>query len=247
MIDGGEIYPGGFYKLMRELERRRRPFLDVEAVLPTPDVDLAKLIQQPVPPTDKVPTDYPKYTALPKWVELQAEFEGQPELYRLHAMLIAISRRRDPPAQAMALFFRIWNETGADLARALPVRWLISTATTFADCGETGVQRALGMGLSTLFDLVKLHESERRLSGLASDLPFDRIPETDRPDMPFGIHPVSLRHGDLDRVMLARLWRLCEEDETIAPLGMRMLWIAMRDHRTVFGRVQKLKTERRKT
>mgnify|MGYP001546821549 FL=1 len=59
--------------------------------------------------------------------------------------------------------------------------------------------------------------------------------------MPLGMRPYSLRNGDLDRIMLARFWKLCERDATIRPLGMRMLWKVMTDKRTIFGRVQNYK------
>ena len=241
MIDKEEIHPGGFYKLLRELDRRQQPFLDVALVLPPADVDLDGLYLDRVPPTTQTPEDCPKYSAAAKWVELQTEFEGQSALYLVHAMMVAISRRKHPPQLALDLFFRIWAEKGQELAAELPTRWLISAATTFADCGQTGDQRALGMGLSTLFDMIKLHDSERRITGQPGNTPFRHKKEVRRATMPMRMKPYSLRTGDLDRVMLARLWQLCERDETIKPLGMRMLWMVMTDRRTIFGRVEKFK------
>lgn len=241
MIDKEEIHPGGFYKLMREQERRQRPFADIALVLPPADVDLEGLYLDRVPPPHKSPEDCPKYTAEAKWVELQAEFEGQSALYLVHAMMIAILRRTTPPQLALDLFLRIWDEKGEQLAAELPTRWLISAATTFADCGQTADQRALGMGLSTLFDLIKLHDSERRITGQPGNTPFRRKKDVRRATMPMRMEPYSLRTGDLDRVMLARLWQLCERDATIRPLGMKMLWMVMTDRRTIFGRVEKFK------
>ena len=237
MIDKEEIHPGGFYKLLRELERRQKPFVDVGLVLPPADVDLDGLYHDRVPPTAKRPEDCPKYSAEAKWVELQAEFEGQSALYLIHAMMIAISRRKNPPKLALDLFFRMWAEKGRELGAELPTRWLISAATTFADCGENADQRALGMGLSTLFDLIKLHDSERRITGQPGNTPFRRKKDVRRATMPMRMKPYSLRSGDLDRVMLARLWQLCARDATITPLGRRLLWMVMTDRRTFFGRV----------
>lgn len=241
MIDKEEIHPGGFYKLLRELDRRQQPFQDVTLVLPPADVDLNGLYLDRVPPTAKQVEDCPKYSAEAKWVELQSEFEGQSALYLVHAMMIAILRRKNPPRVALDLFLRIWAEKGAELAAELSTRWLISSATTFADCGQNSDQRALGMGLSTLFDLIKLHDSERRITGQPGNTPFRRKKDVRRATMPMRMKPYSLRTGDLDRVMLARLWQLCERDPTIKPLGMRMLWMVMTDRRTIFGRVEKFK------
>lgn len=241
MVDKEEIHPGGYFKLMRVLERRQRPFDDLDPFLAPADLDLVAAREALVDAPTLTPDDCPKYSAKAKWVELQAEFAGQPQLYLWHAMMIAVSRRRDPPPQALALFFRIWSEMGTDLARELPVRWLISASTTFADCGQNADQRALGMGLSTLFDLIKLHESERRITGKPSNEPFNRTPGVRRAAMPFRMEPYSLKGGDLDRVLLSRLWQLSEKDTTIRPLAMRMLWMVMSDRRTVFGRVEKFK------
>ncbi len=246
MIDHEEIHSGGFFKLMREMERRQRPFLEVELVLPPVDVDLDGLYLDRVPPPAKSPDDCAKYTAEAKWMELQAEFEGQSALFLVHAMMIAISRRKDPPPQAVDLFLRIWAEKGNELARELSTRWLISAATTFADCGQTADQRALGMGLSTMFDLIKLHDSERRITGQPGNTPFRRAKDTRRATMPLRMKPYSLKNGDLDRVMLSRMWQLCERDATIRPLGIRMLWMVMTDRRTIFGRVEKFKRRGRK-
>ncbi len=241
MIDNKEIYQGGFYKLMREHDRRRRPFINVEFTIPDEDVDLDRLHQRSVTAPDKTPGECEKNSAEAKWVELQAEFQGQSALLLLHAMMVAISRRSAPPPLAITLFQRIWAEKGDILANELPTRWLISAATTFADCGRNSDQRALGMGLTTLFDMIKLNESERRITGQPGNKPFRRDRSIRPAIMPFRMPPYALRSGDLDRVMLSRLWLLCERDPVIQPLGIRMLRMVMTDRRTIFGRLQKIK------
>ncbi|MGC3936635.1 hypothetical protein ACOTTU_02395 [Roseobacter sp. EG26] len=241
MNNKDEIHRGGYFKLMRELERRQRPFEELDEILPPEDVDLEAVHTRKVVAPEVDFRDAARFSAGRKWVELQAQFEGESALHHLHAMLIAVTRRRDPPQRALDLFFRIWAEHGNAMARELPTRWLISAATTFADVGQNGDQRALGMGLSTLFDMIKLHDSERRVTGLANSTPFRRKPGIRRPALAFQMQPYSLKGGDLDRVLLSRLWQLCERDATIRPLGMRMLWMAMTDHRSILGRVQKFK------
>ena len=242
MIDPTDvIYPGGFAKMMRFLERRQRPMLDADTLLPPIDVDLVALHRTVVPQAHGVADDLPRYAATRKWLELQYEFEGGSELFRLHGMLIALSRRNDPPANALPLFFRIWDEVGVMMARELPVRWLISAATTFADCGQNADQRALGMGLSTMFDLIKLHDSERRRAGLPGEVPQPAAPPRDHKPLAFDMNPYAFLRGDLDRVMIARFWDLAERDRTIRPLAMRMLGLVMTDRRSIFARVQALK------
>jgi hypothetical protein len=241
MSDKTEIYDGGFLALLSEHDKRQEPYLNAEIVLPPLDVDLEGLHGDLVPAATHKPTAFPKQSAQRKWTKLQNEFEGQSALLLVHAMTVSILRRRSAPQAAKDLFLRMWSEQGARLAEALPTRWLTAAAMTFADHGENADQRSLGMGLSLLFDLVKLHDSERRISGQAGDMPFRRQ-KTVRPTaMPLDMTPYALRNGDLDRVVLTRLWALCEQDATIRPLGVQMLWMVMSDRRTIFGRLQKFK------
>ena len=235
------IYSGGYAKLMKFLEKRQSPMENVTDLIPPGNIDLDALWLRTVPDTDMKYSDTPRFDVRRKKLELQQEFTGQPELLLLHALLIAISRRKDPPAEALALFFRIWREQGKRLADELSVRWLISTATTFADCGENGDQRALGMGLSTMFDLIKLHDSERRCTGKPGDEKMKFVRNLRRPPLGLEMPPYSIEKGDLDKVMLARFWDLAERDRTIAPLAMRMLFMVMHDRATIFARMQSYK------
>ncbi|MEP4979339.1 hypothetical protein [Ascidiaceihabitans sp.] len=239
-----DIYAGGYRRLMRFLGKRQIPFEDAAARLPPADVDLEALNKAIVPAPTQGLEETPRFSADRKWLELQIEFQGKSQLELLHGFLIAVSRRADPPAAALPLFHRIWEEQGHVLAAELPVRWLISTATTFADCGQTPEQRACGMGLSTLFDLVKLHDSERRASGDAGDTRRRVLRPKKRPPLAFDMDPYSLRGGDLDKVMLARLWALGEHDKTIRPLAVRMLRMVMSDTRSIFARMQDFKSEK---
>lgn len=228
---------------MRRLEKREAPFNDPMSVLPCADADLAALKAQrveTVPDLSGLPDD--RRSAERKRAQIHAEFLGQPELWALHALCIAILRRRSPPPEAQQLFLRIWKEHGGSLARDLPTRWLISAATTFADHGETVEQRLGGQGLMMLFDLIKLHDSERRQSGRKNSDGFPRTRGGPRPDdLGLGLKPYSLPNGDLDMNMLARLWRYSENDTVLQPLGVRMLRMVMHDPRSIFGRIQRYK------
>lgn len=243
MSNAADLHPGGFPGLLKALEKRQRPLENIANVLPAPDCDLAEMFVQLTPPPPGPHKMMPRGSAARKWIRMQDEFDGQPEILHLHAMLIAIARRTNPPAEAQALFHRIWEEHGAQLVSLLTVRWQISAATTFSDIGKTGDQRACGMALSVLFDMIKLHDSERRLSGQPGRKPFQHIRSRKTFPVAFGMPPYAIRGGDLDQNLLARIWQLCERDATIAPLGKAMLSKVMTDPRSIFARIQELKRQ----
>ncbi|WP_170607700.1 hypothetical protein [Ruegeria arenilitoris] len=237
-----ENYPGGFYTIMHHLERREAPYLFPEKVLPVPDVDLDKLSELRVAEPDPKAIFDNRRDASKKLHSLQQEFVGQSQLLLTHAICVALLRRAPAPTQARDLFLRLWSEKGAVLAGDLPVRWLISSATTFADHGQTIEQRLGGQSLSLLFDLIKLHDSERRVSLQPCDKAFDiGREEHDQLPLAFDMPGYSLRTGDLDRTLLARLWRYAENDPVLRPLGFRMLKLVMYDPRSIFGRIQHYK------
>ena len=97
------------------------------------------------------------------------------------------------------------------------------------------------MGLSTLFDLIKLHESERRCAGQSGDTLAQFVRPGRRPSLGLNLPHYSIPKGDLDKVMLARFWQLAEREPTIAPLGFRMLNMVMTDRATIFARMQAYK------
>jgi hypothetical protein len=236
-----DLYAGGFPGLLEWYQDKQTPFVALEEVLPPEPVDLGALAARIVPPHDGASTDHPDGTGRKKLAALQKDLAGQSELALLHALLIAILRRRDPPDGVNRLYFRIWREQGAFLAEHLSMRWMISAATTFADHGETTDQRVLGMGLSIAFDMIKIHDSERRLTGQPGRKPFDRTRGWRRTPLAFDLNAYSLKGGDLDRNMLARLWALSEKDPVIKPLAQAMLTRAMQDRRSIFGRMQRIK------
>lgn len=242
MRNKGDIYAGGYKQLMRDRQKRCKPFKDVDIVLPPADIDLKALLAEIVEAPGGPLPDKDDLFARSKWAKLQHEFDGKSALLLLHGMMIALSRRSDPPEVALGVFHRCWEETGEELAQMLSTRWLVSAAVTFAEHGRTGDQRALGMGLSVLFDITKLNDSERRLSGRDTRDPFVREDGGRLFDMPFGLSPYAMRKGDLDRVVLGRLWELTQKDDVMRPLGEALLTTVMTDRRSVFARLQKIKS-----
>ncbi|WP_120501275.1 hypothetical protein [Roseovarius sp. EL26] len=239
-----EIYRGGFYSLGQHHEKKQHPVTGVEHVIPEPDVDLRSLMQEMVPPSPEVDVEYDKYDIRAKLITLQKQFVDQSKLLLLHAVLIAILRKRDPHEHAVVLFQRLWNEHGEFLAKKLNIRWKISASTTFADHGVNFEQRSLGMGLSILFDSIKMHDCERRRSGQSGDQPFNLNKQVTRPSLAFDMGDYSFSKGDIDRNMLARLWVLAERDIVIFPLARAMLFEIMTDDRSIFARLQKLKPQK---
>ncbi|MGD9864839.1 MAG: hypothetical protein AB7S99_16685 [Pseudodonghicola sp.] len=236
-----QIIVGGKGELERYFGLRERPFRNVSAVIPAGRIDLAPMKVNILPEADAPPDREATLDAREKYRSLRLEFAGAPELFAFHAMVIALLRRRDCPPRFGKLFLRIWQEEGPFLADHLPVRWLISSATTFADVGNTPAQRLAGQSLALVFDMIKLHDSERRFSGLPGSVPLPFNFRDDRFPLAFDLPPYSMRTGDLDRSILMRLWRMSQSDPLFRPLGTRMMDLLMTDDRTVFARVQKYK------
>ncbi len=239
-----QVYPGGFAALVARLEGKRAQFTNWQDVLPGPDADLAPYFEETLTPCAPPPRRKTR-DIHEKQDEFRAQLAGHSAAQLLNATLIALLRRAPPPEAAQALFFRLWSDHGDRLVAEMPVRWMVSSATTFADHGLTGDQRACGMGLSTLFDTIKLYESERSYSGLSGRRLFRRQPGEKLHSMPFGVTRYSFKGGDLDENLLARLWLLSEADATIAPLARAMLRLVMTDTRTVFARLRQMKADRK--
>lgn len=238
------IYPGGFRDIMRKWERARGPWKGAEEVLPPSDVDLRALrdtvaVAPTRRPEPRITKQFADKTGL-----FQTEFDGQSALFVLHAQLVSLLRRDTRPQRSADMFFRLWSEQGAFLAENLATRWQISAATTFAEHGRTAVQTSLGMGLSVLFDMILLHDTERRLTGQPGAQPFRRNGKVAKPDLAFDMTPYRFRGGDADRNILARLWALAEQDPVMAPLAMSMLKKAATDRRSIFGRLDVLRARR---
>ena len=239
------VYPGGYYSLMRNLERAERPFRNAHLVLPPADVNLAALAERTVTadPDRSLPEELTD--ARRKLHALELEFAGSSELHLLNALTIALLRRREASEEARQLYLRLWREQGQFLADTISVRWMISAATTFGDHGDSIEQRLGGQGLSMLFDLIKLHDSERRLSGRGNDSGFPRVRGAKpRDTLAFDMDAYGLENGDLDMNMLARLWRLSETDPVLRPLGFRMLRMIMSDRKTIFARLRRYKPKK---
>jgi hypothetical protein len=127
----------------------------------------------------------------------------------------------------------------------MPTRWLISTVTTFADHGQTDVQRRVGQSLTVLFGMMKLYESERLYSGVpaAQEYLFGKRSHT---ALPMELSAYSIHKGDLDLHLLGRLWKDAETDVVFRPVCFALLHRLNQSDDTVFRRLRVMRAKRKK-
>ena len=239
-----QILPGGLAQVEKYFDRRESPYRHARKVIPDIQLDLQALKERQLPGPEQTPRRGHTTDARKKYRDLRTEFGGRSELLALHALVCALLRRRGCHPRYRRLFLRMWREEGEFLASNLSTRWLISAATSFADIGATAEQRVAGQSFALVFDLIKLHDSERRLSGRPNAVPFRLNAPGNRDPLAFDLMPYSFEYGDLDFSILSRLIKLAKSDPLIEPLGNQLLSKLITDHRTVFARAQKLKHPR---
>ncbi|NHB78474.1 hypothetical protein [Rhodobacter calidifons] len=216
-------------------QRRRRLKLAARDWFPPADLDLAPLLAARIP-ENLPPLQGSQTLHARKLHQMRVELAGKPELAAVNAILIAHLRKQRFPAHAPALFRRIWAEAGPQLMPELPGRWLISSAITFGDHGETEAQRRVGLSINILFSLMKLYEFERLHSGLdaATPFPIRRIRSRRLPlDMPH----FNLGDGGLDINLLAQIWNEARKAPVVGPLACHLLQRLNCDPRGLFRRI----------
>ncbi|MBD3788294.1 MAG: hypothetical protein IE922_15270, partial [Sphingomonadales bacterium] len=166
---------------------------------------------------------------------------GTTALEALHANLVMILRRADPPPAALALFFRIWDEQGAELAQSMPTRWRLSAAQCFADHGRTEAERSIGAQIALMFGIVKLYEAERRFSGHPAWEIFPARAPHPGP-LPMGMAPYDLATGDLALNIMARLARGASTAGAMRPIAEALLNEFDRSNRSILRRLKRMKT-----
>lgn len=239
-------YPGGLRELSERYNSRRAPFDFGEEDLPPLDVDLDDLARQIVPEalTGRLPGEPRRGTSwMRKRRQIATEFVGNSELAYLNAMLISNLRKTGAPPQAAPLFLRVWREQHEHLISALDLRWQVSSIMTFADHGETSIQRQVGQAMRMLFAMMKLYEFERLHSGLPPETAFD-IAGRNRADLPMQMDKFSLAYGGLDANTLAPVWELAMIDPGIAPLANHLFEQLNRDPGTLFRRLAHMRKMR---
>ncbi len=225
--------PGSLIDLWSQ--RRRRLKLAARDWFPAADLDLGPLLSTRIPDAI-LPLDGPQTLHAKKLHLMRVELAGRPELAAVNAILIAHLRKQRFPAHAPALFRRLWTEAGAALMPELPGRWLISSAITFGDHGETEAQRRVGLSINMLFSLMKLYEFERLHSGHDAATPFPTRRIRNR-RLPLDMPHFNLGDGGLDINLLAQVWNEARKEPVVGPLACYLLHKLNRDEGGLFRRI----------
>lgn len=236
-----KTYPEGLDALTQRAGLRRVPLSMAEGEdLPPLDLDLKALrTELTVPEPLTSDSEFAK-----KARALQVEFEGQPQLCWLNGFVIANLRKTEHPAHAVDLFQKIWAEQSEFLLRRLPLRWLVSSITTFGDKGVNEAQRSLGRSLTILFGMIKLYEFERLYTGKDPGDPHSTDHKRNV-SLPLDIPAYSLKGGGLDVALLSRLWAESNSDPVMAPLAKHLLNAINDEPRSLFRRLQIMSGERK--
>ena len=216
-------------------QRRRRLKIAARDWFPPADVDLAPLLATRIPETIP-PLEGPQTLHAKKLHLMRTELAGKPELAAVNAILIAHLRKQRFPAHTPSLFRRIWAEAGPQLMLELPGRWLISSAITFSDYGETEAQRRVGLAINMLFSLMKLYEFERFHSGLPAETAFPNRPIRNR-RLPLDMPHFHIAAGGLDINLLAPIWVEAQRVPVVGPLACHLLQQLNQDPGNLFRRI----------
>ena len=95
---------------------------------------------------------------------LRKEFSNQSEFCYTHAKLIVLIRREYDTKKHFDLLETLWEEEQDFLIKNLNIRWLISAADSFVDYSTNDLTKGLSIAAVSLFNTVKLQESERLLT-----------------------------------------------------------------------------------
>lgn len=236
-------YPGAPAALIDHWEKRRAPMRPVDGEgLAALGTDLAALREMRLPPAPPPLPDHSSRHAA-KEHELRCELGGETELVLLHGLCVAHLRKRAFPPHTPDLFYKIWQEQGDYLLKALSTRWLISAVITFGEHGKTASEQALGRELGMLFSLMKLYEFERLFSGKRPEDAFGlRKLEA---ELPLGMTPFSLATGGLDINLLAPIWQRAMDEPVMGLLACTLLQRLNDDPGGLFRRIGAMRAKKR--
>ncbi|MEJ6391324.1 hypothetical protein [Gymnodinialimonas ulvae] len=211
--------------------------------VPPDTIDFAALLRRTLPEADGPPEPAGADDFAAKSRNLARSFAGQPALLLLNARLIALLRRRAPPAHIPALFAALWDAHADDLSDLHDARWLVSSCRTLADFGPSEASRMVAAELAMVVDMMKLYETERLFSGTAPDDLFTgRLTPT---SLTLDLDAFAIARGDLDRSVATRIWRRATGDPVAEALASRLIPDILGDPRGLFLRLRLMRNRRR--
>lgn len=170
--------------------------------------------------------------------KLQPEFCGSSWLAFLLVCCIVTIRKTDGSGPGLTLFHRILSEHTEQVCTELNSRWLISVCDTFADCGVSDTQRALGLSGSLLANTVKLYETERKV--FSPKRPWPPKARTGVNGALFdGIIGFWLTKGDMVRNLITRIESV-SHTEPVAGAVVREIIFRLMQNDTAFRRIPEL-------
>lgn len=224
-------------------QEAERPFSRFGDAVPSPDCDLEAAWHEPVIAPDGPLETGPFDDFACKARNLARRFAGRPRALLINAKLVTLLRRRDPPPHIERLFQRLWTTYYGQLCDALDARWLISSAQSLSDHGATEPQRRAGAELTLLCGLIKLYETDRLHSGARDPKPF--APNQVNRSLVLDMEPFAIGRGDLDRVLVTRIWRAAQGDPVAESLVLALIPGVLADDRGIFRRLRILRDKRR--
>ena len=242
MADIDKTFNEGLWPLVQIWRKRRAPInIAPEDGFPDIDVDFGPMARRTILAETELNTTSDS-GLVRRASEMIPEFVGKSYLSFFNSLLIMILRKRDWPAHAPALFNRLWREQGEFLCDELNPRWLISSIITFADHGETEMDRKVGQTLNVMFSMMKLYESERLYSGYDPSQPFPLTQRRNAP-LPLTMPHFSLLEGDLEVNLIAPIMEDARMAPTAGPLAIHLLRVLNLDGRNMFRRLAVMRQE----
>lgn len=239
-------FKGNFEQLRTRNITTRERRTGTPPILPNASGELSlfynKLIEKSAYDVDayEAGKDLETYTKL-----LKTEFSEQPEILFINAFCIG-SLRRDPTHEPyLSLFKAIWYEHREFMILNLDNRWLLSSLITFEQIGENEAQRTTAALSEVFFNMFRLYETERLLTGQPNDEPRYFQKKAKHLTMPMQFTRYSMLKGDTDVNTLKLLLRWGEKDPVTGDILNVLLNRMNFDPHTIFSRIAYFRWRRR--
>jgi len=161
-----------------------------------------------------------------RFAKVKLDFIGKPLFAFEFAKLIVLIRRRVSLETNVSLFFRLAEAEVDFLVTNLSTRWLLGVADTYADHG-TPLQQATAAMIVSLFNMVKLSETERLLLVDSQHDPAKVEAVGARREgaakLWDGMRAYSIYSGDMPSNMIARMRKTAGKDKVLSKILDKLL------------------------